>query len=119
MPEYFFSPADAAAFRPDKMAKVNLFESPRLFCDVYGLEPGQEQRAHTHNANDKIYYVLSGRPSIRVGEEEREVAAGGLAIAPAGAVHGVVNRAAERATLLVIMAPHPGMKEKCKVRSEK
>lgn len=110
MSDYYFTPAEAAAFRPDKMAKVNLYESPKMFCDVYCLEPGQEQRAHTHDANDKIYYVLSGRPSIRVGEDEREVEAGGLAIAPAGVVHGVINRSAGRATLLVVMAPHPGKK---------
>ena len=35
--------ADTRDFRPEKMSKVNLFETPRMFCDVYGLEPGQSQ----------------------------------------------------------------------------
>ena len=52
---------DLTRFRPEKMQKVNLFESPRMFCDIYCLEPGQEQRIHTHRGNDKIYHVLKGR----------------------------------------------------------
>ena len=35
-------------FRADKMAKTNLFETPRFFCDVYCLAPGQAQAPHAH-----------------------------------------------------------------------
>ncbi|MEK7829641.1 MAG: cupin domain-containing protein, partial [Acidobacteriota bacterium] len=34
----------AAQFSPDKMQKINLFETRNFFCDVYCLEPGQEQK---------------------------------------------------------------------------
>ena len=51
-------------FNPEKMQKVNLFESNRMFCDIYCLEPGQEQALHDHKENDKIYFVLEGRGSF-------------------------------------------------------
>ena len=46
------------AFNEQKMQKVNLFETERMFCDLYCFEPGQEQKTHTHAGADKIYYVL-------------------------------------------------------------
>ena len=31
-------------FSTEKMQKVNLFETERMFADIYCLEPGQEQK---------------------------------------------------------------------------
>ena len=50
--------ADVKRFSPDKFQKVNLFDTERMFCDIYCFEPGQEQAPHKHADNDKIYYVL-------------------------------------------------------------
>ena len=58
MPSMSFS---QKAFNEQKMQKVNLFETERMFCDLYCFEPGQEQKTHTHAGADKIYYVLEGR----------------------------------------------------------
>lgn len=95
------------AFAPDKMKKVNLVDTPSLFCDVYGLEPGQEQAAHRHTVGDKLYYVLMGTGRIRVGAEERDVGPGDLVCAPAGEEHAVRNTSRARMALLVTMAPKP------------
>ena len=103
----FHDTAAAATFRPDKMAKVSLFESPRMFCDVYCLLPGQSQAAHAHAASDKVYSVLSGRCRVEIGGEARLLGAGQLAVAPAGIAHAVRNDTDAPATLLVVMAPHP------------
>ena len=54
-------------FAAAKMAKNNLFESERMFCDVYCLEPGQAQRVHAHAASDKVYYVIEGDADVRGG----------------------------------------------------
>ena len=67
---------DIRGFRPEKMAKVKLYETPRMFCDVYCLEPGQEQRPHAHEGADKVYYVLEGRGLFQVGGEQQTLAAG-------------------------------------------
>jgi len=95
------------AFSAEKMKKVGLVDTPNLFCDAYCLESGQEQAGHRHAVGDKIYYVLSGRGRIRVGNEEREVGPGDLVCAPAGDEHAVGNAGPERLALLVVMAPKP------------
>lgn len=94
-------------FSTEKMQKVNLFDTERMFCDVYCFEAGQEQTAHAHKSSDKIYYVLQGKARIRVAEESRELSPGGIALAPAGAEHGVSNPGPARLMLLVFMAPKP------------
>src|SRR4030095_9679890 len=96
-------------FSAEKMQKVNLFETANFFCDVYGLEPGQEQKPHAHEGADKIYYVLAGRGSFLVGDETRELGAHEAVLAPAGAPHGVRNAGTERLMLLVLMSPNPNV----------
>ena len=95
------------AFSAEKMRKVNLVDTPNLFCDVYGLEPGQEQAGHRHAVGDKLYFVLSGTGRVRVGDEERDVGPGDLVCAPAGDDHAVHNPGSGRLMLLVVMAPKP------------
>lgn len=96
-----------SAFSADKMKKNNLFTTPRMFCDVYCLEPGQAQAGHSHAGSDKVYYVIEGQARIRIGDEERDVAAGTAALAPSGIAHGVTNPGPQRLRLLVLMAPTP------------
>lgn len=96
-----------AAFAPEKMTKVNLFDTERMFCDVYCFEPGQEQTAHAHKGSDKVYYVLQGIAQVCIDQATTELHAGGIALAPAGAQHGVRNPGPERLMLLVFMAPKP------------
>jgi quercetin dioxygenase-like cupin family protein len=98
---------EARDFRADRMAKTNLFETPRVFCDVYCLAPGQEQKPHAHAGADKIYYVLEGRGTFLVGEEERSLGPGTAVLAPSGEPHGVRNATDAPVRLLVFMAPNP------------
>ena len=95
------------AFASEKMKKVGLVDTANLFCDVYCFEPGQEQAGHRHAVGDKLYFVLTGRGRIRVGDDEREVGAGDLVCAPAGDDHAVRNPGPERLAVLVVMAPKP------------
>src|SRR4051794_10892596 len=99
--------ATARRFDPAKMQKVALFESDGFFCDVYCLLPGQEQKPHAHEGEDKIYYVVSGEVVFRDGTKEVPGKPGDVLWARAGEEHGVRNDATGRATLLVYMAPHP------------
>jgi quercetin dioxygenase-like cupin family protein len=99
-------PIDArarAAFADAKLAKTNLFDSPRMFVDVYGLLPGQAQAPHRHDDADKMYYALEGDGLVTIGEREMPLRAGEVAVCPAGLAHGV--RALDRKlVLLVVMA---------------
>jgi quercetin dioxygenase-like cupin family protein len=84
-----------------------LFETQRFFCDLYCLKPGQEQKVHSHAANDKIYYVLSGEVVAIVGAESRTLKPGEMTLAPAPEPHGIRNESKSDAVCLVFMAPHP------------
>jgi mannose-6-phosphate isomerase-like protein (cupin superfamily) len=94
-------------FRPDKMAKKNLFQTERFFLDVYGLEPGQSQSPHAHDGADKVYVVLEGAGTIRIGSEAHTVGPGDAVHAPAGVEHGLENPGPKRLVALAFMAPHP------------
>ena len=95
------------AFNEQKMQKVNLFETERMFCDIYCFEPGQEQKTHTHAGSDKIYYVLEGNGTFHIGGESRDLQEQMIVMAPSEVEHGVVNTSSARLVLLVYMAPKP------------
>ena len=102
--------AALTAFAAERMTKVTLFETRRFFCDLYCLEPGQAQKGHVHQGEDKVYFVLEGRGRFTVGAEEAELGAMETTLAPAGVPHGVVNPGPGRLVVLVFMAPHPAPK---------
>jgi len=95
-----------AAFQPEKMKKVSLFSTARVMSDLYCMEPGQAQKVHAHDGEDKVYYVLKGQGTVTVGSEESPIAAGQIVIAPAGIPHGLTNGASGPMEVLVFMAPN-------------
>lgn len=103
----FRDAAGAAAFAAEKLKKTNLFETERMFCDVYGLLPGQEQTGHVHTGSDKVYYVIAGTGTFQVDDSEHTVGVGHAVFAPAGSRHAVRNAGIEPLSLLVFMAPKP------------
>jgi len=105
--ENFKSITDSIQFLQDKMKKNGIFETDRLFCDLYCFEPGQSQPAHTHEGSDKIYFVLQGKGLFQIGDTEKELGKDEIAIAASGQRHGVKNAASQRLVLLVFMAPKP------------
>jgi len=99
---------DFQPFSNEKMKKQNVFQSSRFFCDVYGFEPGQVQKGHVHADQDKVYLVLEGQGTFRIGSESRILGEGQCTMAPAGEEHGVMNHTTSRLRVLVFMAPNPG-----------
>ena len=59
---------DYKQFSTEKMKKQNVFQSSRFFCDVYGFEPGQEQKGHAHADQDKVYLELEAGHVLGRGE---------------------------------------------------
>lgn len=98
---------DARKFSPEKLSKISLFESEKMFCDVYAVSAGQEQKAHTHEGCDKIYYVIEGCGLFKIGAELREVGEKNVVYVPSGVEHAVKNDSGANLTLLVMMTPHP------------
>ena len=103
----FVHTGEAPRFSHEKMQKVNLFETRQMFCDIYCLEPGQEQKVHAHAGATKFYYVIEGEALVTIGDETRRLEAGGLAWSAPDEPHGVSNGSKERLILLVSMAPNP------------
>ena len=91
--------------RADKFFKSTLFDSGNLLLGLNCLEPGQTQHAHTHDGQDKFYYVVEGEGDFTVGDEAQRAASGSVVWAPAGVAHGVTNTGAARLVLLVGIAP--------------
>ena len=79
----------------------------RTLLDLYCVAPGQSQKAHIHEAQDKIYYVLEGAGRFSLAGVEQRVEAGEAIVAPAGVEHGLVNDSAEPLLALVVVAPPP------------
>ena len=90
---------------PDKMYKATMFESPRLLLGLNCLEPGQSDRAHTHDGQDKFYFVLEGEGEFEVGGETVKAGAGHAVVASAGVTHGVANKGSQRLVILMGLTP--------------
>ena len=99
--------ATARRFAAEKMQKVSLFDTDRMFCDVYCFEPSQSQKVHAHPGSDKVYVVLEGQATVQVGDAHARLDPMQATMAPAGTDHGVVNAGPGRLVLLVFMAPKP------------
>src|SRR5882672_2630218 len=98
---------EARRFDSAKMVKSSLFQTARLYYDLYCLEPGQAQKIHSHAGSDKVYLVLEGHAQVTVGAEQRALGPSEAALAPAGEPHGVANTSAERLVVLVTTTPPP------------
>lgn len=98
---------DHVTLTPDRMAKVGLASTDRSQLDLYCVAPGQSQKAHTHDDQDKIYYVLEGAGRFWLGGVEERLSAGEVLVAPAGVEHGLVNDGSAPLLVLVVVAPPP------------
>lgn len=94
-------------FDASKMQKLNIFETPQIFCDIYCLEPGQSQKVHAHPGATKFYFVLEGEATITIGSQTRTLSRGEIAWSLPDEPHGVENTSDDRLVLLVAMAPNP------------
>jgi len=100
-------PIDHAAWRPDKMGKSTIFESPRLLVGLNAFEPGQSHALHAHAGMDKVYQVVEGDGVFLLEGRELPMKAGDLLVAPEGVPHGVRNTGQGRLLVLAILAPAP------------
>lgn len=69
------------------------------------LPAGGSTAAHRHVNTEEIYYLLEGQGLIRVGDQQREVAAGDAIAIPPGAVHQISNTGSGLLKFLCCCAP--------------
>jgi mannose-6-phosphate isomerase-like protein (cupin superfamily) len=76
---------------------------PDLSVGLYVLAPGEPDLQQPHT-EDEVYYVVSGRAEITVGDEVRDVQTGSVVFVAAGVPHRF-HDIAEPLTLLVVFGP--------------
>jgi len=78
----------------------------RYSVSKWWLEPGCEgPGAHSHDANEELFYVLEGTMSFLVGDTWQDASAGAFLRIPAGVLHDFSNRSDARAGLLNVFLP--------------
>ena len=91
----------------DKFYKTTLFQAERMMIGLNCLEAGQVQKVHSHQDQDKFYYVVEGIGNFTIAEETSEAGPGHVVWAEAGVLHGVENKGSERLVILMGIAPAP------------
>lgn len=79
---------------------------PDMTLGLYVLAAGADD-TQTPHTEDEVYYVVSGRALLRVGDEDLEARPGALLFVPANAVHKF-HTIREELTTLVFFAPAEG-----------
>jgi mannose-6-phosphate isomerase-like protein (cupin superfamily) len=69
------------------------------------LPAGRETLEHLHHESEEIYYFVSGRGRMRLGVEERQVAAGDCVVIPPGTRHKLWAAPDHDLVLLCACAP--------------
>jgi len=100
-------PTEHAEWRPDRMGKSTLFQSPRLLIGLNSFEPGQFHTLHSHEGMDKVYQVVEGEGMVLLEGRELSIKQGELVVAPEGVPHGIRNTGSRRLLVLAVLAPSP------------
>jgi mannose-6-phosphate isomerase-like protein (cupin superfamily) len=83
---------DAAPFRTKDGSIIREYlHTDRQSLAEASLAPGQATQRHCHRRSEEIYLLVEGAGRIRIGEEERAVAAGDAVLIPPGAWHDIVG----------------------------
>ena len=90
-----------AVFKADEEDTQARYSVSEWWLDPHTEGPG----AHSHEANDEVFYVLAGRPSVRVGDSWIDAEQGSFIMIPATVVHDFENRTDQRAGLLNVYIP--------------
>ncbi len=84
-------------------AYLEFLRRPSLSMGVYRLPAGGVDPQSPHG-EDEVYYVVSGKARIRVGDEDRPVDAGSIVFVAARVLHRF-HTVEEDLTILVFFAP--------------
>ena len=69
---------------------VSFFEGQNLFTGIYRLNAGAEDKQQPHKT-DEVYYVISGKAKLRVGDESTVAEKGKILFVKAGADHSFLD----------------------------
>jgi mannose-6-phosphate isomerase-like protein (cupin superfamily) len=78
--------------------------SKQMWMGMSEVDLGSCSNRHSHGS-EECFYVLSGKGTIEVGEEQVQVAAGSAVLVPANTEHRLVNDGQEVLKVLCCAAP--------------
>ncbi|WP_129308062.1 cupin domain-containing protein [Streptomyces sp. L2] len=84
-------------------AYLQFLRERNMSVGLYALDAGESDPQRPHR-QDEVYFVVSGRASITVGQETTQVARGSVVYVPAGAVHKF-HHISEDLRVLVVFSP--------------
>nr|WP_206442300.1 cupin domain-containing protein [Streptomyces boncukensis] len=84
-------------------AYLQFLRERRMSVGLYALDQGT-QDPQTPHAQDEVYFVVSGRASVTVGEETTQVARGSVVYVPALTPHRF-HHISEDLRVLVVFSP--------------
>jgi mannose-6-phosphate isomerase-like protein (cupin superfamily) len=84
-------------------AYLQFLRERNMSVGLYALDAGQPDPQSPHR-QDEVYFVVSGRASITVGDETTEVARGSVVYVPAGVPHKF-HHISEDLRVLVVFSP--------------
>jgi mannose-6-phosphate isomerase-like protein (cupin superfamily) len=63
----------------------------KLWVGISVIDPQSASNPHAHAHQEEVFYCLSGRGLIKVGDEQVEVSPGSCVFVPEGALHQLIN----------------------------
>jgi mannose-6-phosphate isomerase-like protein (cupin superfamily) len=94
-------PGMSAIFKADEAETEAAYSISEWWLEPRTRGPG----AHSHAANDEVFYGIGGVMTVLVGEDWHDIAPGDFLRIPAGTIHDFENRTGERAGLLNFYIP--------------
>jgi mannose-6-phosphate isomerase-like protein (cupin superfamily) len=78
----------------------------RYSVSIWWVDPGKPgPGAHSHEANEELFYVIEGTMTFLVGDQRVDATAGTFLRIPAGVTHDFENKTARRAGVLNVFVP--------------
>ncbi|MDQ6433127.1 cupin domain-containing protein [Mesorhizobium sp. LHD-90] len=94
-------PAMRVVFKADGAETGERYSISEWWVEPHGDGPG----AHSHEANDEIFYVIEGTASVLVGDRWIEAPRGSFFFIPAGTTHDFANRTEKPMGLFNVFVP--------------
>jgi mannose-6-phosphate isomerase-like protein (cupin superfamily) len=77
----------------------------RMWVGMSKVDLGSRSNRHSHDQQEEIFYVVSGRGEIEVGEEKQAVEPGSIVVVPPTLSHSLINTGDETLKVLSVVSP--------------
>ncbi|MBI4448000.1 cupin domain-containing protein [Candidatus Woesearchaeota archaeon] len=82
-----------------------IYYSKNLSISIITFPPGSAAKKHFHNKMEEVYYVISGKGKIGLGNKTLKITAGDTIPIPKKVFHAATNPYSKKMKLLIITHP--------------